>query len=60
MDDWVEAILLGLLLAAGIFCLVQLFMDNRNFQKEIVEVCAKRGYVQDDNTRVLCQVEVKK
>ena len=60
MDNWAEAILVGLMVGAGTFGVVQLFVDNRNFQKEIVEVCAKRGYVQDDNTRVLCQVEAKK
>jgi hypothetical protein len=60
MDEVFAAILLGLLFAPATFGMIEFFKDNRNFQKEIVEVCAKRGYVQDDNTRVFCQVEVKK
>jgi hypothetical protein len=52
--------LAGLVLAAATFGMVEFFQDNRNFQHEIVEVCAKRGYVQDDSTRVFCQVEAKK
>jgi len=60
MDDVFGAILIGLVFAAATFGVIEFFQDNRNFQHEIVEVCAKRGYVQDDNTRVLCQVESKK
>jgi hypothetical protein len=60
MSNELAAILIGILLAVALFGVVQFLQDNRNFQSEIVEVCAKRGFVQDDNTRVLCQVEAKK
>ena len=60
MEEVFGAILFGIVLAAATFGVIEFFQDNRNFQQEIVEVCTKRGYVQDDNTRVLCQVEPKK
>lgn len=47
----------GLLLLAG-FGFESTVVDHRRFST-VVEQCKKQGYIQDENTRIYCQVEVK-
>jgi hypothetical protein len=60
-DDVAGMVLVVFLAALFTFALIRgslLMSDVRPF-KRVVEQCKERGYIQDTNTRILCQVEVK-
>ena len=57
-DTFMVLFAIGLmtLSVVGINCMAA---DHRHFDRDIIKPCSERGYIQDNNTRIICSVEKK-
>lgn len=56
MDDFAACIVMIVILILALVGATTLILDVRHF-KSIEKACVKRGYIQNDATRIYCNVE---
>ena len=57
-EDILFVVFMALVTIGAVGGVIDMFTDDRRFST-VGEQCKKQGYIQDENTRIYCQVEVK-